>query len=75
MNDSKKGCGLPSTVAFTVNCQGGVDEPTDTVGVVVDAEDACTGATLGVETSYGGFGELTRREVGDLEGDVDGGGG
>ena len=34
---------------------GGVDEPADSVGIVVDADGGFVGATIGVVSGDGGF--------------------
>jgi hypothetical protein len=46
---------------------GGVDVPAEAVGVGVEVEGACVGATCGVEAHDIGFGELTCEEICDLD--------
>ena len=41
---------------FTIILWGGVDEPADSVGIVVDADGGGVGATEVVIACYGGFG-------------------
>ena len=51
---------------FAVVFWGGVDEPTDSVTVDVEGEGAGVGATVGVVSGDGGFGELSGGEIYDL---------
>ena len=44
------------SLKLTIILWGGVDEPADSVGIVVDADGGFVGATIGVVSGDGGFG-------------------
>lgn len=55
---------------FAVFPGGGVDEPAEAVGVVVEVEGACVGGAVGSEACDDGFGELACGEIGDFDVEV-----
>jgi hypothetical protein len=52
---------------FGIILWGSVDEPADSVGIVVDGDGGGFGGAVGVVADDGAFGQLSGGEVGDVE--------